>query len=96
MRKRTVLLLEVILTRATGITPREWTLMIPLSCVNAGVSRQMPARRESLGTYVTQVLFLVCRRGSDLTRLRMVAKVRGVLGELALWMGDRVVGRRRR
>lgn len=70
-----VLLLEVILTRAAGITPRKWTPMIPLSRVDAGVSRQMPAGGKSLGTYVTHVLFLVCRRRSDLTRLRMVGDI---------------------
>jgi hypothetical protein len=56
-----VLLLEVILTRATGVTPRKWTLVIPLSCMDACVSRQMAARGESLGTYETHVLFFVCR-----------------------------------
>jgi hypothetical protein len=70
-----ILLLEVILARATGIAPRKWTLMIPLSCVDAGVSRQMPARGKSLGTYVTHVLFPVRRRRSDLTRVRMMAEI---------------------
>jgi hypothetical protein len=65
------LLLEVILTRTTGITARKRTLMIPLSRVDAGMSRQMPAGSESLGTDVTHMLFLVCCRRSDLTRLRM-------------------------
>ena len=32
------LLLEVILTGAAGVTTREWTLMIPFSRVDAGVS----------------------------------------------------------
>jgi hypothetical protein len=88
------LLLEVILTGAAGVTAREGTLMIPFPRVDAGVSRQVTARGEGLGTYVTHVLFFVCRRGNDLRRLRMVVEIGGILGELALWIGCKMVGRR--
>ncbi len=88
-----VLLLEVILTRAAGVAPRKWALMFPLPCVDAGVSRQMTARGESLGTYVTHVLFFICRRGGDRTRMRMMVEIWGVLEEMAFWMGRKIVGR---
>ena len=91
--EKNALLLEVILTGAAGVTAWEWALVIPFSRVDAGVSRQMTARGESLGTYVTHVLFFVCRRGNDL-RMGMVVEIGGILGELALWIGCKVVGRR--
>jgi len=52
-------LLEVVLTRTPGVAPWKWALMIPLSRVNTGVSRQMATCGERLGTQVTHVLFLV-------------------------------------
>ena len=54
----------------------------------------MATRGESLGTYVTHVLFFVCRREDDRRRLRVVVEIGGILGELALWIGCKVVGRR--
>ena len=54
-------MLEVVLARAAGVTPWKRTLMIPLSRVDAGVSGQMAARGESLGTYVTHVLLFIRR-----------------------------------
>ena len=86
-------MLEVVLARAAGVTPWKRTLMIPLSRVDAGVSGQMAARGESLGTYVTHVLFFICRRGGDRTRMRMMVEIWGVLEEMAFWMGRKIVGR---
>lgn len=54
------LLLEVVLSRASRLASRERALVVTLSGMDAGVSRQVSAGRESLVTSCAYVFLFRC------------------------------------
>lgn len=54
------MLLEVVLSRASRLASRERALVVTLSGMDAGVSRQVSAGRESLVTSCAYVFLFRC------------------------------------